>query len=59
MQTPSPNRGGLPIIAKTQFQWELALQPPSGSASALPLVTSLLGMSKCKMQKPANNDDAA
>lgn len=28
--------------------------------SSLPLVTSLLGMSKCKTQKPANNNkDAA
>lgn len=52
----SPRLSGIPIIAKTHFQSEFTPQPPSGSASALPArpptVTSLLGMSKCKMQKP-------
>lgn len=46
----------MPLTSKTYFPSELTLQPLSVSVPALlfslPLVTSLSGMSKCKMQKP-------
>lgn len=54
MQTlPQPQ--GHTYISKAHLQSELALQPLClcpPLAGSLPLVPSLLGMSKCKMQKP-------